>query len=226
MKQTVLSATLVLVCFSMYSQTRVFASFGSNVNTEFNAGPNLNLALNNNSFSLGSYTNDYGLGKYLQCEVQIEKRFFGIYYWVTGLKMNQTGYHYAESPYTSDLKNTYLSVPLLMRINYQNANSLYIDLGFQENYLASAKLKESFFQLSDNQNIARHFSRFSTSFYFEITIAIKRFGFSVFSQSKTFGSSKDFAAEWGLPRNRSLFLLYYQNFVFHSNGLKLTYRLL
>ncbi len=226
MKQTALSIVFVLVCFSMYGQTRVFLAVGSNVNTEFNAGPNLNLGLNNNAFSLGSYTNDYGLGKYLQCEVQIEKRFFGIYYWMTGLKLNQTGYHYAESPYTSDLKNTYLSVPLLMRINFQNANAFYIDLGFQENYLASASLKESFLQLTDHQNIASHFSRFSTSFYFDVSIAIKRFGFSIFSQSKTFGSSKDFSSDWALPRNRSLFLLYYQNFIFNSNGLKVTYRLL
>lgn len=225
MPKTLCSITLWFLSLQVMGQTRVFFSLGTNVNTEFIAGPNLNLGLTNNAFSVGSYTKEYNWGKYLRYDLTIEKRFFGPYYWLTGLKLHQSGYHYAESVYTSDLKNTYLSVPLLTRINLNNANSIYIDLGLLQNYLVYAHLKESYLQTSASQNIAPHLSRFSTSLYFEFGIAFGRISVNMFIQSKAFGSSRDFSANWGLDRNRSLFLLYYQHYYFKSNGMKLTYRL-
>jgi hypothetical protein len=214
-----------LLSVSAIGQTRLFFSLGTNVNTEFIAGPNLNLGLANNSISLGSYTTEYNWGKYLRCDLTIEKRFFGPYYWLTGLKMNQTGYHYAESVYTSNLRNTYLSAPLLARINLNNSNSIYLDLGLLENYLVSANLKESYQQTSESKNIASDMSRFSTCLYFELGVAFRRISLHMFIQSKSFGLSKDFSKDWGLDRNRSLFLLYYQHYYWKSNGLMLTYRI-
>lgn len=222
-----IACALLLMFFSFLAtgQTRVFLSMGTNVNTEFIAGPNLNLGLSNNAFSIGSYTTEYNWGKYLRYDLTIEKRFFGPYYWLTGLKVNQTGYHYAQSVYTSDLRNTYLSVPLLVRVNLSNSNSVYIDIGLIQNYLAYARLKESFLQSTASKNIASHLSRFSSSLYAEFGVAFKRVGLHIFIQSKSYGSSRDFSDSWGLDRNRSLFLLYYQHYYFKSNGIKLTYRL-
>ena len=222
----VLWGCFICTCFlPSAAQTRMYLSVGTNVNTEFIAEPNLNLGLTNNSFSTGSYTTDYSWGKFPRVDLTIEKRFFGPYYWLTGIKLNQSGYDYAESVYISNLRNTYLSVPLLLRVNLYNANSIYIDLGIMENYLLYANLKESFLQQTEQQNIAPHLSRFSTSFYFELGFAFRRWGFAYFSQLKSFGSSSDFSNEWGLNQNRSLFLLYYQNFHFQSNGLKITCRI-
>jgi hypothetical protein len=222
----ILSCLLIcLYCFEIKAQTRVFISAGLNWDTKFTGGPNLNFGLANNSISTGSYTEDRSLGRYLSLDLTTERRLYGPYYWLSGIKINQTGYQYAQSVYTSTLKNTYVSIPLLIRINLGNANTMYFDLGIMENYLVKADLKESFFDISDRQNIARHLSRFSTSFYFEFTLAYRRFGISMFSQSKTFGSSSDFSGDWGLDRNRSLFLLYYRNFYFNNTGIKLIYRL-
>jgi hypothetical protein len=102
---------------------------------------------------------------------------------------------------------------------------MYLDFGFIQNCLVSADLKESFFDIYAHQNITRHLSRFSTSFYFELTFAYRRLGLSAFFQSKTFGSSSNFSDEWGLDYNRSFFLLYYRNFYFKNVGVKLCYRL-
>ncbi|MBL7872211.1 MAG: hypothetical protein JNM78_11405 [Cyclobacteriaceae bacterium] len=202
----------------------MFFSVGTNVNTEFTARPNLNLGVLNNSISTGSYTAEYNWGKYLRFDFTVEKRFFGPYYWLTGLKINQTGYDYKESVYTSSLRNINVSIPLLARINLSNANSVYLDIGILQNYLAHAQLKESFQQSVENQNISSHLSRLSTCLYFELGIAFGRIGIHMFIQSKAFGASTDFSSSWGLDRNRSLFLLYYQNYSFNSNGMLLTYR--
>ncbi|MBK5277807.1 MAG: outer membrane beta-barrel protein [Bacteroidia bacterium] len=214
-----------LPSFRAAGQTRMFFSVGTNVNTELTASPNLSLGISNNSISTGSYTTEYNWGKYLRFDFTIEKRFFGPYYWLTGLKINQTGYDYKESVYTSTLRNVYLSMPLLARINLNNANSVYLDIGLLQNYLAYSHLKESFQQSVASQNIGTHLSRFSTCLYFELGVAFGRLGMHMFIQSKAFGSSKDFADSWGLDRNRSLFLLYYHNYSFKSNGMLLTYRL-
>jgi hypothetical protein len=218
---------IYLLCFDIKAQTRLFISAGTNNDTQFSSGPNLNLGLANNSISLGSYGEDKKFGRYFCVDLTMEKRLYGPYYWLTGIKINQTGYQYRskDSVYTSKLRNTYISLPLLVRVNLYNANTMYLDFGLMENYLVKADLKESFLDIEDRQNIARHLSRFSTSFYFELTIAYKRFGLSVYSQSKSFGSSTNFSDSWGLDYNRSLFLLYYQNFYFKNTGIKLTYRL-
>jgi hypothetical protein len=216
---------ICLFCIEINAQTRIYLSAGTNSNTQFSAGPNLNLGIPNNSVFVGSDSQDKSFGKYCRLDFTIERRLYGPYYWLTGLKINQTGYRYSESVYTSTLKNTYLSIPLLIRINLYNANSLYFDFGFMQNYLVKADLKESFLQVSDHQNIARHLSRFSTSFYFEVTFAIRRFGLGLFSQSRSFGTSSDFSGDWGLDYDRSVFLLFYRNFNFNSTGIKLTYRL-
>ncbi|HXA02457.1 MAG TPA: hypothetical protein VNW99_10745, partial [Cytophagaceae bacterium] len=158
---------ICLYCFEIKAQTRVYISAGSNSYTQFTGGPNLNLGIANNSISLGSYTEDRSFGRYLRLDLTTERRLYGPYYWLSGIKINQTGYQYAKSVYTSNLKNTYVSIPLLIRINLYNANTMYFDFGFMQNYLVKADLKEGFLDISDHQNIARHLSRFSTSFYFE-----------------------------------------------------------
>jgi hypothetical protein len=222
----ILSCLLIcLCCFETKAQTRIFFSAGSNSSTQFSGGPNLNLGLANNSVFVGSDSDDRSFGKYLCLDLTTERRLYGPYYWLSGIKMNQTGYQYAQSVYTSVLKNTYISLPLLVRINVSNANIMYFDFGLMQNYLVKADLKESFLDISDRQNIASHLSRFSTSFYFEFMFAYRRFGISMFSQSKTFGTSGDFSSHWGLNHDRSLFLLYYRNFYFSNTGIKLTYRL-
>jgi hypothetical protein len=218
---------ICLFCFDMKAQTRLFISAGTNSKTEFSAGPNLNLGLANNSISLGSYGEDGKFGRYFCADLMMEKRLYGPYYWLTGIKMNQTGYQYQskDTVFASTLKNTYISVPLLVRVNLYNANVMYLDFGLMENYLVKADLKERAYDIEDRQNITRHLSRFSTSFYFELMIAYRRFGISAYSQLKSFGTSSDFSGSWGLDYDQSFFLLYYKNFYFKNAGIKLTYRL-
>jgi hypothetical protein len=218
---------LCLLCFGIKAQTRIFISAGTNSNTEFTGGPTLNLGLANNSISTGSYTRDGSFGRYLCLDLTIERRLYGPYYWLSGIRMNQTGYQYQSENtiYTSALKNTYVSLPLLVRVNLYNGNIMYLDFGFMQNYLIKSTLKESFFDITDHQNITDHLSHFSTSFYFELMIAYRKFGISAFSQSKSFGSSANFSDDWGLDYNRSFFLLYYRNFYFKNAGVKLTYRI-
>jgi hypothetical protein len=225
--KTLICLFLWLLCFQIHAQTRIFISAGTNSNTEFTGGPSLNLGLTNNSISTGSYTTDPTFGRYLCLDLSIEKRLYGPYYWLSGIKINQTGYDHEsdDKVYTSAFKSTYVSLPLLARINFYNSNTMYLDFGFIQNCLVSADLKESFFDIYAHQNITRHLSRFSTSFYFELTFAYRRLGLSAFFQSKTFGSSSNFSDEWGLDYNRSFFLLYYRNFYFKNVGVKLCYRL-
>ena len=225
LKNLVSLLILCFLCFAARAQTRLFFSVGTNWDTQFSGGPNLNLGLNNNSIFVGSDSHDQNLLRYLRLDFTVERRLYGPYYWLTGIKFNQTGYRYAESVYTSNLKNSYVSLPLLVRVNLYNANRLYLDFGFMQNFLVRADLKESFLDISDHQNIAPHLSRFSTCFYFEMMFALKRWGISLFSQSNAFGTSSDFSGNWGLERDRSVFLLYYSSFYFKSTGIKLTYRL-
>jgi hypothetical protein len=216
---------LCLVFSEMRAQTRLYVSAGSNWDTYFSGGPNLHLGLTNNSVFIGGDSQDKKFGRYLRLDLTLEKRLYGPYYLLSGIKINQTGYQYAQSVYTSTLKNTYFSIPLLVRINLYNFNSFYLDFGFMQNYLVKADLKESFLDIKDHQNIAPHLSRFSTSLYFEVTYTIKRFGLGLFSQTRSFGSSSDFSGNWGLDYDRSVFLLYYRSFYFKSTGVKLTYRI-
>ena len=233
---------LFLLSSNLLGQTRFFISGGANTTTQFIAEPNLNLGLSNNSISAGAVNQDNSFGKYLRLGLTIEKRLFGPYYWLTGFKINQAGYNYTGSnsytdtttKFASALKNTYFSVPLMVRINLFNANTLYLDFGLMENILVDAKLKESvqyysyqtiYQQYSDQRNITKYLSRFSTSFYFEMGFAVRRFGISAFFQSNAFGSSTDFSGHWNIPRDQSYFLLYFQNFYYQTKGINLTYRI-
>ncbi|MFL5729615.1 MAG: hypothetical protein ACJ75J_09040 [Cytophagaceae bacterium] len=225
--KTLISLILLLLldCSQTVAQTRIFCSAGYNSITDFYGGANLNLGLNNNSISVGSYSTEYSFCKYNRFDLTLERRLYGPFYWLSGIKFNQSGYKYAQGVYTSNLKNSYVSLPLLLRVNLMNGNLMYFDFGFLQNYLLKSDLKESVLDLSDHQDITRHLSRFSTSFYYEFSVAIKRFSFGMFAQTKAFGTSSDFSADWGLPRNNSLFLLYYRNYSFNSKGIKISYRL-
>jgi hypothetical protein len=219
--------TLFLLLFfcELKAQTRIFFSAGTNVNATFSGEPNFNLGLANNSLFIGSETYDASFGRYLCADLTTERRLYGTYYWLTGLKFHQSGYRYAQSVYTSTYKSSYISVPLLVRVNYINRNFAYFDLGFMQNFLLNANLHETFYDISAHGNIAKHLSRFSSSFYFETSFAYRRVSFSFFFQSKAFVSSDDFSSEWGLERKRSVFLLYYSNHSFAGKGMKLIYRI-
>jgi len=247
MKQLFPLLLVFSLCANGYGQTRLFISGGANTTTEFVAEPNLNPGLGNNFISTGTDNVNNSIGKYLRLGLTIEKRLYGPYYWITGLKINQAGYNYASSnsytdttnttyttKFTSSLKTTYVSIPLLIRVNLYNANTLYLDFGLMENILVDAKLKESvqyysnqnlYQQYSDQKNIANYLSRFSTCFYFEVGFAVRRLGISAFFQSNAFGSSTDFSSHWNLQPNQSYFLVYFQNFYYHTQGINLTYRI-
>jgi len=243
------SLSLLFLIFSTaHGQTRLFISGGTNTTTEFVAEPNLSPNLGSSFISTGADNVNNSVGKYLRLGFTIEKRLYGPYYWLTGLKINQAGYNYTSSnsfstpntnidtisKFTSSLKTTYISIPLMIRVNLYNANTLYLDFGLMENILVDANLKESvkyysnqnlYQQYADQKNITNYLSRFSTCFYFEMGFAIRRFGVSAFFQSNAFGSSSDFSGHWNVPRDQSYFLVYFQNFYYHTQGINLTYRI-
>lgn len=234
MRTTTLLCLLVsLVNVKLSAQTRLYFSLASNTTTEFTAGPNLGLGLNNNSFSVGSFEEEKTFGKYLRADLNFEKRLYGTLYWVSGLSFHQTGYKYRfqgnTTFFTSDLKSSFLSVPLLLRFNYQNKHMAYLDIGLAVNYLVNADLRESVNQTAAyaaaHDNIASHLSRFSTSFYWQVSLVINRFVVAVYAAEKASGSSKDFSREWGLERDQSYYLLYFRDYHFKSQGVKISYRI-
>ncbi|MBX9851839.1 MAG: hypothetical protein K2X86_08780 [Cytophagaceae bacterium] len=215
---------LCLCFFEIKAQTRVFVGVAYTGAT-FGAKPNLNLGWQGNSIFLGTENLDNTFGRYLHFDLMVERRLFGPYYWLSGVKFHQTGYRYDNGYYISRLKNSYLSVPLLLRINIYNGNVLYIDVGFLQNFLIYSDLSESYPGVSDRQNIAAYTSRLSTGFYFELTYAYRRFGLSAYFQSKSFATAKDFSIRWKLDTEDSLFLIFYRNYYFSSAGVKLNFRL-
>ena len=215
---------LIVLAFNSTAQTRWFVSAGANTATQFTAEPNLNTGIPG-LISAGTSNSDNKFGKYLRLSLTMEKRVYGPYYWLTGFKINQAGYTYKISPFSSSLKNTYLSIPLLVRANLFNANVVYLDVGVMENVLLSANLKESYMQSSDQKNVARYLSRLSTCFYFELGFNFRRFGISAFLQSNAFGTSKDFSGHWNLQHNNSYFLYYFQSFYYETKGINISYRI-
>ena len=217
---------LFLCSFEIKAQTRVFFAVGHS-SAIFGARPNFNLGLQlqGSSVFLGTESTDYTFGRYPRVDLTVERRLFGPYYWMSGVKFTQTGYRYADEYHTSRLRNYYLSIPLLLRVNLYNGNVIYVDVGFLQNVLLYSDLKESFDGTSDHQNIAPYTSRLSTCFYFELSYNYRRWGLSAFFQSRSLASSRDFSLRWKIDANHSYFLLFNRNYYFSTNGIKLTFRL-
>ncbi len=216
---------LCLLTLKLCGQTRLFVSAGTNTFTQFTGEPSLNPVPVYNFISAGADNQDKRFAKYWRLGFTMENRLYGPYYWLTGIKINQAGYKFSDLNHTSSLKSTYVSIPMLLRVNLSNANTLYIDLGLMENILLDAQLKETAYQYSGQGNIARSLSRLSTNFYIELGFNYRRWGVSAFLQSNAFGSSKDFSGNGNVPQGQSYFQLYFQNFYYQTRGINLTYRI-
>lgn len=219
--------TLILLTieYGSVAQTRIYFSAGSNQVTEYFTEPNFNLGFNNNSITVGGYYDNRTFGKYNTFDLQIEKRLFGSLYLVSGCSFFQSGYSWSGDYFSSQLKNTYVGVPVLLRFNFYNANLYYFDGGFMGSYLLSANLVETYNQNRASGDISSYLSRFSSSYMVQFSVVINRFVLTMYSIIKVQGSSSDFSDQWELPRNQSVFLIYWREFYFEAQGIKISYRL-
>lgn len=220
-----MSLILLTIEYGSVAQTRIYFSVGSNQVTEYFTEPNFNLGFNNNSITIGGYYDNRTFGKYNTFDLQLEKRLFGSLYLVSGCSFFQSGYSWSGDYFSSQLKNTYVGVPVLLRFNFYNANVYYFDGGFMGSYLLSANLVETYNQNRASGDISSYLSRFSSSYLVQFSVVINRFVLTMYSIIKVQGSSSDFSDHWGLPRNQSVFLIYWREFYFEAQGIKISYRL-
>lgn len=116
-------------------------------------------------------------------ELALEKRIAGSLYAYVGMNYTQfeSAYHgTSTSPYQSQVNQSYISMPLMLRINAGNLNVGYFDFGVMPTYLAKADLKESdtfdpAAVLKDEGDVAKYIPRFGIMYKISTTFAIRRF---------------------------------------------------
>lgn len=226
MRRVIYMALILLaVEHDSMAQTRIYFSVGSNQVTEYFTEPNFNLGFNNNAITVGGYYDSRSFGKYNTFDIQVQKRLFGSLYLVSGGSFFQSGYSWGGDYFSSELKNTYIGIPFLLRFNFYNANVYYFDGGFIGNYLLKANLVETYGQNRATGDISQYLSRFSSSYLMQFNVVINRVVFSIYSIIKVSGTASDFSDNWELPRNQSVFLIYWREYYFKASGVKISYRL-
>lgn len=222
---TYMALILLAIDISLIAQTRIYLSAGSNQVTEYFTEPIFNLGFNNNAITVGGYYDSRSFGKYNTFDLQLEKRLFGSLYLASGCSFFQSGYSWSGDYFSSELKNAYLGIPFLIRFNFYNANLYYFDGGFMGSYLLNAYLAETYNQNLASGDISSYLSRFSSSYLAQFSVVINRVVLTMYSIIKVPGSASDFSDQWGLPRNQSVFLIYWREFYFKAGGIKISYRL-
>lgn len=224
-KATFMAFILFLIYFRVPAQTRIYISAGSNQLTEYFTEPNFNLGFNKNTITVGGYYDNRSFGKYNTFDIQVQKRLFGSLYLVSGGSYFESGYSWSGDYFSSDLKSSYAGIPLLLRFNLYNANVYYLDGGIMGSYLLKADLVETYDQNRASGDIAPFLSRFSSSYIFQFNIVINRVVLSMYSIIKLPGAASDFSDKWDLPRNQSVFLIYWREYYFKASGVRISYRL-
>jgi hypothetical protein len=224
-RATCLAFISTLLISHAAAQTRYYMSVGTISAVEYVTEPNFNLGFSNNAITVGGHFETQSFGKYKTIDLHLEKRLFGSFYFVTGGSYFQTGYSWGGDYFSSEMKSSHAGVPLLLRLNLYNANLYYFDVGIVGTYLLDAKLTETYNQDRASGNIAPHLTRFSPSYMFQFNIVINRFIVTMYSIIKVPGTAEDFSNDWALPRNESVFLIYWREYYYKAGGLKLSYRL-
>lgn len=148
-------------------------------------------------------------------EIAFEKRLSGQFYVYSGLGLNRYKTVYIEPGIsgTSQVTQTFVSVPLLLRINNLNQNKFYVDLGLVPTYLFSAKLTESYTDpnsgivTSADGAVASYLPRVGIQYRTAITFAIRRFVFGAhLNLGLTNQGTGDLIRNWDLTSSESIFL--------------------
>lgn len=220
--------TFAILTCTLSAQTRLSVSIGSNFFTQH--------------FQQGFYTPKFGstiyttdgsyktksMGTFLTVDAYARTRINNGLYWVTGLNIFQTGYSNFVDVRYSELKTTYLGIPLMVRVNY--LNMWYIDIGMLARTPLSATLTEMYQptggpQQNQRSDIKRYLNGLSLGFHAESSIVIKRL---LITWYWTFGKERvdpDFENAWPLA-GRSLFIRDFSpKYSYQFMGVKLGIRL-
>ncbi|MBX2915234.1 MAG: hypothetical protein KF856_08200 [Cyclobacteriaceae bacterium] len=148
-------------------------------------------------------------------ELAVENRLSGQLYVYSGMAFNQfqTVYHEPGISGSSEIKQSLVSFPLLLRINNRNRNAFYTDIGLVPYYVLSASLKESYTDpnssivTQDEGNVAPFLPRVGVNFRYGLTFALNRLvlGGHV-NLNLTNRGTGDLIRNWDLTRSDSIFL--------------------
>lgn len=167
-------------------------------------------------------------------ELALEKRLSGQLYVYSGLAFNQYNTVHQEPGISgsSEIKQALVSFPLLLRINKQNRNSFYTDIGLVPHYVISATLKESYTDPNsgvvtrDEGNVAPYLPRVGINFRYGLTFAVNRFVFGGhLSFSLTNRGTGDLIRNWDLNGSESIFLNREGSVIKFIYGIHVGYRL-
>ncbi len=229
---------LVLMALSIrvYSQTRVYLNAGTNFSTSNFIDGFYTLGVGSQIFVTENDYRTKRIGEYFNVGLDVDIKLNKLIHGVTGLGFFQAGYsnNFANSDF-SDLKMNFISVPLLLRVNFVNA--FLLDVGpvmripVQVN-LQETVLKGTANEISDSQNITSFFTPVSFGFALQFSVIVNRFTLTWYllgGSTRVDDALEDVwgIADSGITQNRSLFLRDLQpKFQYQMTGFKMGIRLL
>jgi hypothetical protein len=199
MKTTASTLVFVLMlAVSVCAQSRIYVSagtsisLGGNISTVFASSP-----------------------AQLYADVEWQKKMAGSISFVTALSTFGVAYSNDETAFGSQsvFKATYVAVPLMLRWNFGNKNTMYLDAGLQPQYLAKAHLQETLDKFGAARNAEGDITAYSNRLYvaakFQFSVAINRLMLSMFIISPFSGqqSVSGLADHWKLNQQQSTYLL-------------------
>ncbi len=117
----------------------------------------------------GVWGSNYAPGLSGALDASFETRIVGSVYSLAGVGIMQVNATESEeSNYASSVKQTFITIPMLLRINGANLNSDYFDFGVVPSYLLKAQLTETYFPTATAKqvtgSVATDISRLGFSF--------------------------------------------------------------
>lgn len=165
-------------------------------------------------------------------DVEYDRKVLGSFHVVTGLSVFTAGYSGDSYIFgsASEFKATFLSIPVMARLNPGNKNAFYIDFGITPFYLLKGRLTESIYRFGDLYVVEGDVQKYSNRFYFgtkfQMVIPVNRVHFALYIQLPFSGqnSTRGLEDHWGLNRQQSTYMLAGGFTDYMILGLKLGYR--
>lgn len=166
-------------------------------------------------------------------EVEWDKKILGPIHTAIGISYFRTGYFIEENAFgsMSRFRGNYIGLPLLARYNIANKNYMYVDVGLNPFYLASATLEEGITEFgqfrSVKADITRYSGRLFIGYRFQFTAAFNRFSITEFViwQGKNQSAIKDLQDHWAFNQEQSSYLQGNGFSDFWMGGIKLGIRI-
>lgn len=219
-----------------YSQTRIYLNGGTNFSTFNSIDGFYSLGVGPRIFVTDNDYRSKKVGEYFNAGLDVDIKLNKLIHGVTGLGFFQAGYsnNFNQLDF-SDLKMTFISVPLLLRVNF--VNSFLVDVGPVMRFPIQANLKETVLkgtvnEISDEQDIASYLTPVSFGFTLQFSVVINRFTLTWYLLSGSTKVDSELENVWGIvdsgiTQNRSLFLRDFQpKFQYQMTGFKVGIRLL